>query len=206
MLTYTGIHVTREFGAPSIRDMAIGLMREPRFGGGNSLPGPAGMYPVGIHTLVVADILRATGHAGLEADGLLHDGAEAAGLRDVCRPMKTYEGRKLEETVLRRIYEGIGRRWPSDATRELIHKADMIAVKAEGALGISGRGFCETQPNFNPSPVAKGLIRNYLDGLRYEDFLEPDGRLTLLWEKRLRRAMRRDTAHDAITKSYTEKA
>jgi len=181
MITFTGTHVTREFGAPSVYDLAVQLMRLCRFGGGCQL-----WWPVGMHSLVVADLLPEE----LEHHGLLHDAAESA-VGDVCRPFKTDAARKLERAVMERIYVHLGVPLPTQGEEELIHRADMQAVNAEGATECSPRGYVYVQPNYQVDEAALLATKRYLETYSPIDAITPDGRWPKLFERRLQSAITR---------------
>ena len=181
MITWGGTHVTREFGAPSVQDIAVQLMRLCRFGGGCRL-----WWPVGMHSLVVADILPRE----LEHHGLLHDAAEIA-VGDVCRPFKTDAARAVENDVTRRIYAHLGLRMPTKREAGLIHQADVQAVNAEGATPCSPRGYAEVQPNFSVDGAALMATKRYLNTYEPADAINPYGCWPMLFERRLRAAITR---------------
>ena len=181
MLTFTGIHITKEFGAPSIRDIAVQGMRIVRFSGGGKI-----FWPIGMHMLLVADLLPEQ----LHVHGLLHAAAEIA-VADVPRPMKTNEASELEDTVLNRIYASLGAPAPSAAVKAAVKKADFRAALAEGVLGCCARGFPQTQTGFHRDRDAEHLLRKYLAQFNPMDALDADGRWSLLYERRLRIVLRR---------------
>jgi len=181
MLTYTGIHITKEFGAPSVRDIAVQSMRIVRFSGGGDI-----FWPIGMHMLLVADLLPPE----LECHGLLHDAAEIV-VSDVPRPMKTEKARALEQRVLRRMYRALGAPALTPEITATVKKADLRAAFAEGVLGCCGRGFAQTQTGFRPDWEAEDALQKYLQQFDPMDALDPDGRWPLLYEDRLRRTLRR---------------
>lgn len=180
MLTYTGIHVTREFGAPSIRDIAVQSMRLNRFGGAGEQ-----FWPVGMHSLLVADLCPPE----LEVHALLHDADETV-LSDALQPFKTDAHRELEKLISGRIYAGLGLTLPTAKEKARIKIADIQAVNAEGASRCGPRGFTETQHNCDVHPLAAERLAHYLGGLLYEDMLDADGMWPEAYEKRLRCALR----------------
>ena len=181
MLTYTGIHVAREFGAPSIRDIAVQSMRIARFSGAGNI-----WWPIGMHMLLVADLVPPE----LECHGLLHDAAEVS-VADVPKPMKTADLRELENAVLYRIYRLLGAPQPTAGQRTEIKKADFRAALAEGALGCSGRGFSDTQTGFYRDNKAEEILLQYLKTFKPQEAIDPDGQWAWRYEHRLRAALRR---------------
>jgi len=207
MLTFTGAHVTQEFGAPSIRDIAVQSMRLVRFSGAADI-----FWPVGMHCLLVADLMPKTlepprlyvpddggvavdpdsapmPNPWLEVYSLLHDAAEVC-VADVPRPMKTPEARAVEDRVQARIYASLGVPAPSDAIKAAIKEADFRAALAEGVWGCAGRGYEETQTGFRRDPEAEAILVSYLKVYDAAEALEPDGRWALKYEERLRTALR----------------
>jgi hypothetical protein len=181
MITFTGTHVSLEFGAPSVQDIAVQLMRLCRFGGGCRL-----FWPVGMHSLVVADILPRE----MEHHGLLHDAAEIA-VGEVCRPFKTDAARAVEESITRRIYAHLGLKMPTRREAELIHRADVRAVNAEGATECGPRGYAEIQANYSVDSSALSAIKNYLKVYEPAEAINPRGPWVDLFERRLRASITR---------------
>lgn len=193
MITFTGTHVSRDFGAPSVYDLSVQLMRLCRFGGGGQT-----FWPVGLHSMLVADLLPPE----LEHHGLLHDAAEIA-VGDVCRPFKTDAAREVERTVTERIYAHLGLAKPTPKEAVLIHVADMRAVNAEGSTICGPRGYPEVQPNFSPDQEAIAALRYYLDGYAPMDAIMPDGKWPKEYERRLRAAITRAQHSPAYVEQYT---
>lgn len=196
MLTYTGVHITREFGAPTLRDIAVQSMRLARFAGGTQV-----FWPVGMHLLLVADLLPPE----LEHHGLLHDSAETV-VNDTPRPMKTQAQRAVEHRVLRRIYHSLGLPMPTPEEAELIHRADIRAVNVEGVREAGPRGFRETQPGIQPDPDATAKLDEYLKGWNPLDAISADGYWPRLLERRLRESITRFRKNLKYIKSYTSPA
>jgi hypothetical protein len=197
MLTYSGIHVQKEFGAPSIQDIAVQSMRLPRFCAAGEL-----WYPLGIHLMLVADLLPPE----LEHHGLLHDAAEIC-VNDVPRPMKTQEAKELEQLVLLRTYFLHGLRPPTSEELTLIHEADMRAVNVEGTTEIGPRGFFEAQPNLRVDEAAMEILRGYLDRFDPREVVAIPGNI---WaqelEQRLRKAIARAHYSPEYVAGYTNAA
>jgi hypothetical protein len=181
MLTFSGVHVTRDFGAPSIRDIAVQGMRIVRFSGAGHI-----WWPIGMHMLLVADLLRLE----LECHGLLHDAAEVV-VSDVPRPMKTDQARALEDAVLHRIYTLLGVPALTPEQKSSVKHADFRAALAEGALGCGGRGFTDTQHGFYRDHQAEQILLDYLKTFEAQDAIHPNGHWARLYERRLRCALRR---------------
>lgn len=195
MITFTGVHCTREFGAPTLRDIAVQSMRIPRFAGSTGV-----FYPVGMHLLLVADLLP----AHLEHHGLLHDAAEVC-VSDIPRPMKTRSQRAVEHRVLRRIYASLGLRYPTQEEEALVKTADMRAVNAEGVRWESGpRGFADLQPAIDHQDrEATEILSAYLKGWDPACAINADGYWPILLERRLRKAINRVHKKSFPTISYT---
>lgn len=194
-MTFTGIHVTREFGAPSIRDIAVQSMRLVRFSGAAEV-----FWPIGMHMLLVADLMPRAVDGGqldtptnpwMEVYGLLHDAAEVC-VADVPRPMKTAEARALEDRVQSRIYAALGVPEPTPQITAAIKEADFRAALAEGVCGCAGRGYAETQTGFRHDKVAEEALQQYIADPAFtrDDLLDANGYWPLLYESRLRAALR----------------
>ncbi|WP_321471038.1 hypothetical protein [uncultured Paludibaculum sp.] len=196
MITFCGTHVTKEFGAPNLRDIAVQSMRLVRF------CGSAGKwFPIGMHLLLTADLLPPE----LEHHGLLHDAPEVV-VNDTPRPMKTKAQRALEHRVQKRIYHSLGLRMPTPEEEALIHAADIRAVNVEGVLDYGPRGFEDLQPGLTADPVAMKKIQDYLSCFNPLDALNPDGYWPLRLERRLRKAIRKAQQNISPDVSYTSPA
>ena len=180
MITFSGVHVTKEFGAPNVRDISVQLMRLIRFGGAGEIP-----WPVGMHSLLVTDLLP----KNLEVYGLLHDAAECC-VADVPRPMKTDAARKVEGAVQARIYAHLGVRPPTAKQARLVHDADCEAGMAEGANGCGARGYVQTMTAYKANAHAIALLQSYLNGFQIEDAMNSEGKWPLMFEARLLCALR----------------
>jgi hypothetical protein len=196
VLTHSGVHVTREFGAPTIRDIAVQSMRLVRWSGGGEV-----FWPIGMHCLLVADLMPKslenpirpmqeipTDH-WLDVHALLHDAAEVS-VADVPRPMKTGEARAVEDSVQSRIFASLGVPEPTEAIKAAVKRADFRAALAEGACGCAGRGYQQTQTGFHNDPEAEQILRAYLARYNVADAINADGQWALWYEARLRQAMR----------------
>lgn len=211
VLTYTGVHVTREFGAPTLRDIAVQTMRLFRFAGSGKK-----CWPVGMHLLLVADLAnsvfqskdgcRVIGDKSLEHHALLHDAAEAA-MNDCPRPMKTVQAKKLEARITERIYHSLGLKLPTLKEAELIHTADMRAVQVEGRAGYGPRGYEQTQPNIDYNDNhALNLFHWYEKRFNPAEALDADSYWPLELERRLRIAVTRAHNRVKLIKQYTKAA
>ena len=196
MITYSGIHVTREFGAPCVRDIAVQAMRIPRFCGSAGI-----FFPIGMHLLLVADLLPPE----LEHHGLLHDAAEVC-VSDIPRPMKSLAQRAIERRVLRRIYQSLGLALPTKEQEAAIHEADIRAVNVEGVSIAGPRGFGETQPGLTEDKYAMVKLCNYLANWNPLEAIDPSGRWPIALERRLRNAITRNYKLTKLRKQYTDKA
>ena len=185
MITFSGIQITKEFGAPCIRDVAVQSMRESRFNGATRL-----YWTVGMHQLFTADIVSDyLQRPDLEAYALVHDAGEACGIGDICQPMKVAEQRALEHILRDRFYDLIGLPRMTQEQEHVVKFADDIAVMAEGTvLGLIG--FKETQPDFHLCAWAIDKMGDYLP-LCLGDVIDPDGLWPLEYERRLREALAR---------------
>ena len=182
MISFTGSHVTKEFGALNIRDMAVQLMRLDRFGGAGKH-----FWSVGMHSLLVADLLP----KHLKHHGLLHDGPEGA-VGEVPRPMKTDAARYVERCVLERTYTHLGLELPTHEEHKLVKAADNIACNVEG-MYVGPRGFVDTQTESSIDPFAEKILLMYLNNITgniESQMLNCDGFWPLEFERRLRQAIR----------------
>ncbi len=187
MLTFTGIHITQGYGAPSIRDIAVQSMRVARFGGCGRL-----VWPIGMHMLFVADIVvEILKQPKMEHFALLHDAAECSGISDICRPMKVPEQRELEHRVMNRIYRSLGLRAPKDVENLIVKKADDMACNAEGASDYGPRGYAETQSGYQYNAAVAGLLASYMAKFKMEDASNADGIWAVEYERRTRAAIRK---------------
>jgi hypothetical protein len=192
MISYTGTHISRTFGAPNVRDIAVQSMRLVRFAGAGRI-----IWPVGMHSLFVADLLPKE----LKIHGLLHDAAECC-VNDVPRPMKTDAARYLEAAVTARIYIHLGVPLPAPAEEKLIKVADIQAGMAEGTCGCGPRGYVDTMTSYVRDANAISILKGYLTDFTVADCMDADGWWPRLFEKRLLIALR--DVHSSI--SYTEAA
>lgn len=180
-----------------MRDIAVQAMRLCRYAGGCKI-----FWPVGMHLLVVADLLPGE----LEHHALLHDAAECV-VSDVPRPMKTKPQRALEHRVLRRIYQSLGLRLPTPDEEKLIHAADIRAVNAEGPMESGPRGFAETQPGIDWKDVeAQKITARYLAGFNPLECINADGYWVRALERRMRKAITRVHSSATYSKQYTSPA
>ncbi len=191
MITFSGCHVTKEYGVPTVRDIAVQLMRIVRFSGSGRV-----FWPVGMHSLLVADLVlqtemvsEAASTALIEVYALLHDAAEAC-VGEVPKPMKTNEARAVEHAVQVRIYASLGIPEPPPAIHDLIKRADLRAAIAEGSLGCCGRGFAETQTGYFEDKLAMVALSAYLKSYDPIDAIYEDGRWARELEQRLRKGLR----------------
>lgn len=195
MITWVGTHVTKEFGAPNIRDMAVQGMRLVRFSGAGRI-----FWPVGMHSLLVADLLPPE----LEHHGLLHDCAAEVCVSDVPRPMKTDAAREVEGIVATRTYYLLGVPLPTVEEAKLIHEADLKAAFAEEALGCAHPTTHLWQNGFERNLFAENRLASYLssygeldlDHPNFDvrwllDLMRSDGRWPREFERRLVCALRR---------------
>ena len=197
MISFTGVHITREFGSPTIRDMAVQGCRITRFGGaGEVIP----HWPIALHSILVANLLPTP----LRAYGLLHDVGHEVAMSDIPKPLKTAEQKALANVLQRRTYEALGIPAPTKKQEVAIHEADMAACNAEGAAGCGPRGYEETQDEFSLDPVAAEELRKLLfhekfahynlhtdeTEWRFNELLLSDGYWPLEFERDLRSALR----------------
>lgn len=123
--------------APPLKDIALSLSRQPRFGGHTVDP-----WSVAEHSMVVALIARyRSSHvygrvvAGTitELYALLHDAHEAV-TGDIPSTWKSPDMRILQEQLDVRIYESLGMSAPRPLQRDMIHECDRLALLAEAKV------------------------------------------------------------------------
>lgn len=193
MISYCGSHITKEFGAPTPRCMAVQGMRINRFAGaGITIP----FWPIGLHSILVANLLP----PHLRAHGLLHDVGHEVSMSDIPKPLKTTEQRSLAQVLQERTYHSLGLVMPTEEEDELIHAADMAACNAEGAAGCGPRGYVETQTGFVLDQRAEFNLQMLLDNpmfrnrttgdFQFHEMLLEDGHWPLHFERDLRMALR----------------
>jgi hypothetical protein len=193
MICYSGNHVTRDFGVPTVRDIAIQSMRIYRFCGGGKRP-----WPVGMHLLLVASLVPGP----FEHHALLHDSAEVV-TGDIPRPMKTASAKVLEHRILERIYGSLGLKLPSAKVAQLVKRADIRAVNVEGTKGYGPRGFEDTQPAIGPYDHEASLkFHDLVEQFDPADALDSNGFWVNELESRIRKSLRR-VRHAAAVREYT---
>lgn len=155
-------------GAPTLREIGIGLGRQPRFCGQTRE-----WYPVLAHSLVVAALTTPE----WRPHALLHDAHEAV-LGDTVTTWKTPERHKMEDRLQARIYERLGLAWPNEEGAAIIKAADLAALAAEAH--VLGHAKAEHYwPRKNVTERAIGLTfvqrfkcRRYLDATVAADAID----------------------------------
>jgi hypothetical protein len=181
MMTISGNNVSRDHGSPSIYDIAVHLMRLCRYGGGTRV-----FWPVGMHTMVVADLLPDE----LEVYGLLHDGDESVGA-DIPRPFKTNDYRSVMKRVRRRMFNFLGVPPMTPEMELLVKAADNRSANAEMHL-VGPRGIDVFVDVLEPRDLdAEKVMQKYLTGFNPVDCITLDGYWVNRFESRLRRAIYR---------------
>ena len=127
MMTSTGRFVTMEDGAPSIEDIALGLFRQPRFGGQSRIP-----WSVLEHTVLCDFICDSLGGSYRERLVVfLHDAHESV-MGDTPTTLKLPEVRAFQEKLDLRIYKDLGLAPPTYAEQSVVKLVDRYALMAEG--------------------------------------------------------------------------
>lgn len=121
MIAFEGTHVYPAHGAPTLREIGIGLGRQPRFAGQTRK-----WYPVLAHSIVAALLLPAE----WRVYGLLHDAHEAV-LGDTVTTWKSPERHAQEDLLQARIYERLGLPWPGPDATVALKAADLACLAAE---------------------------------------------------------------------------
>ncbi len=195
--TYSGHEITPDIGSPEIEDLAVQSMRIARYGGaGAGIP----FWPVGLHSMLVADLLEET---GLEVHGLIHDGSEIV-VGEVPYPMKTKEQKAQEEVIQARMYAHFGVTPPTEEEHRIIKLADQDAYMSEVSMGCSGQGYMakfggltdQSVKKINPSGFALQRMAYYYRELMREGYgpawfnlFSPVGRWPAEFKARLTRAI-----------------
>lgn len=124
MIAHDGTGVWPDHGAPTLREIGIGLGRQPRFAGQTR-----DWYSVLAHSLAVASItpLKHRIYA------LLHDAHEAV-LSDTVTTWKTAERRELEDRLQARILDSLGIPWPTLEATAQVKRADLACLAAEAHI------------------------------------------------------------------------
>lgn len=162
MMTLSGVLLNRENeAAPTLRDMAIGLSRIPRFGGQTLLP-----WTVGQHLLACAAFARKRYPiAGLELHVLLHDAHEAM-TSDIPTSWKTPDMRTLQKDLDRRIYASLALPLPDRFEAANIAEIDRELLLAE-AFAVTPRAtyqrICE-EVGYPASFDARVVVGEVLNG------------------------------------------
>lgn len=192
MITYSGIHVTQEFGAPCVRDIAIQLMRLGRFCGSGEK-----WWPVGLHSMAVADlVMKRVKGMGESVEkvavliALIHDGEESV-VNDVPKPMKTKQQKELGDDVRLRIYDLLGIGPYLETIDQIVKQADLEICCAEAHHGFGPRGFSQLQNRYEEllteeAVLAVGEYKNY----QYADCLNSNGFWVGFFERRILNALR----------------
>lgn len=148
--------------APSVRSVAVGLMRETRYCGQSQR-----WWNVGLHSFVVCDMLPAR----LKFHGLVHDEPECV-TGDIPHDLKTRKQRILEAELLERFYKQNGVKPPTKEEHAIVKKADGLAVNAE-CWAHAGTECLKTIYTYDKS---KRLVEHYLELYSYADCLDVNGK------------------------------
>lgn len=130
MITYNGVLVMpNNQEAPTILDMAIGLGRQPRFGGHTNRN-----WPVLLHSLVCERLMGYLHPSPLnQLYALIHDGHECVTC-DVPSTWKTEETKRQQWDLDLRIFRRLRVPMPDQESEDWISQVDQLAVMAEGQL------------------------------------------------------------------------
>jgi hypothetical protein len=137
-------------------DIALGLSREPRFGGHTRADHLA--YVVALHSIILA---TRVGKAH-RPHALLHDGAEGLGFRDLPSPLKHLPEmapyRALERGMQARIYRAFGL---DEATPEDVKRAELELLEEEIVLLRDAVPQSALPDAFRPRPQAVMIVEFY---------------------------------------------
>ena len=193
MLTISGVHVTKEYGAPTLRDIAIQSMRIPRFCGSTNQ-----FYPVGMHLLFVAKLVP----PALEHHALLHDAPEVC-VGDVPRPMKTDQAREVEQALFVRLYESLGLALPTPEEEAIVKAADIKACMVEG-LHLNVPGFRYVTANLDIDAEAYQAFEQLMNGYNPAGCISEHGFYVGQLMERLYRSVY--AAHSRVAMDVAEQA
>jgi len=162
-VSYSGQYITRDTGFLTLEDIAVGLGRVCRYGGGSRV-----FWSSLQHSFVVAALLPSE----LAAHGLLHDMTDVL-FGDIPKPFKLPETYALQRYLHDRLLPGLGLGLTplSEDDRERVKEADIRAFVGEkNILAPPGLrlGVSDTE--------AEKLTQVYLDAYGWADLLEPNGR------------------------------
>ncbi len=182
MLTHSGQKISLEIGAPTLRDIAVQLMRICRYAGACQR-----FWTVGLHSMAVADMLP----SDIRHHGLLHDAGEVV-IGDIPRPFKLASIKKLELEIELRIYSSLGIRRPGERANLAVKNADNRILSAEvwlfGPPGLT--------VYFDRDVEAEKFVKKYMD-IPYVECLKArpdspkDGLAVKMFHNRLVRAVRK---------------
>jgi hypothetical protein len=142
VLTFTDRLLTTDGGYPSLMDIAVGMSRQPRFGGQTRV-----WWSVLDHSLYCDELVRASAPAGVPILGgddeealrrwrlaaLLHDAHEAL-TGDVPSPLKTADFKAMQRELDRRIFDAYypgGYFGDREERERAVHHVDVRALRAE---------------------------------------------------------------------------
>lgn len=124
-----------------IDDIARSLSRQCRFNGHTRF-----FYSVADHSVYVGNLLPPE----IRIYGLLHDAHEAY-LGDIASPVKKLVGeekiREIERTLDAALYEALGLPLPTPDILDLVHQADLLALRIEGYHLMPSRGSWAGNPD-----------------------------------------------------------
>lgn len=124
MIAHDGSHVWPDHGAPTLREIGIGLGRLARFAGQTR-----DYYTVLSHSLAVASCTPLQ----YRVYALLHDAHEAV-LGDTVTTWKTDQRRELEDTLQARIHASLGLPEPGPEALAEVKRADLACLAAEAHI------------------------------------------------------------------------
>jgi hypothetical protein len=165
--TYSGHGIDAKTGCPSLDDIGVQLFRVCRYAGATQM-----FYPVGLHSMLVADIACLT-HPRLELEALLHDGSEAV-IGDIPSPVKTNDMRAIEKVIMTRIWDSLCLPSTTQQDHDRVKLADRKALMAEAYL-VAPPGLIEDYGAVY-DPVVVKILNGYLNKYTVSDMVEPRGK------------------------------
>lgn len=188
LLTQSDRLLTSEGGHPSLTDIAVGLSRQPRFGGQTRE-----WWSVLDHSLFCDELVKSQESTReLRLAVLLHDAHEAL-TGDVPTPFKTPDFRAVQDDLDRRI---CGAFFPGGYDRyaklgTLVKNVDLRALRAEARQFLNDENGVVPQVFGDPDPGDVTRLGYYRSTYRRESYrpLEKFGRDTPLVDEYLERLL-----------------
>ena len=175
--SYTGQRITRDEGCLTLLDIAVGLGRVCRYGGGSTQ-----FWPVLLHSFIVADLVPPE----LEAYGLLHDMTDVL-FSDIPKPFKTVETLALQHRIHNRQLLNFGLPLLGEDDEERVQVADTRAFIGEKGI-LAPAAMVKALPGRDQE--AEDLTRYYFQSYPIEALVNADGQPVQVFIARARRTIK----------------